>query len=69
MRKNSSSPVAAEGRIYIASEAGNVSVVKAGGEWRTLAVNVLEGDIFATPALSGGKIFVRTSEWLYCFGE
>ena len=65
----SSSPVAAEGRIYIASEAGNMSVVKAGGEWRTLAVNVLEGDIFATPALSGGKIFVRTSEWLYCFGE
>lgn len=65
----SSSPVAAEGKIFTASEAGNVSVLKAGGEWETLAVNALEGGVFATPALSGGKIFARTDEWLYCFGR
>ncbi len=65
----SSSPVAADGKIFVASESGIVSVVKAVGNWEILAVNRLEGEIFATPALSSGKIFVRTSEWLYCFGE
>jgi outer membrane protein assembly factor BamB len=65
----SASPVAADGKIFVASEGGRVSVVAAGGDWETLAVNKLEGEIFATPALSGGKIFVRTSEWLYCFGQ
>ena len=65
----SASPVAADGKIFTAGETGNVSVLKAGGEWETLAVNALEGGIFATPALSDGKIFVRTTEWLYCFAQ
>ncbi len=65
----SSSPVAAEGKLFVAGESGNLSVLKAGAEWETLAVNVLEGGIFATPALSDGKIFVRTTEWLYCFAR
>ena len=33
-----------------------------------MAVNDLKEDTFATPALSKGQIFVRTSESLYCFG-
>ncbi len=65
----SSSPVAADGKLFVASESGKVSVLKAGGEWGTLTVNALEGGIFATPALSDGKIFVRTTEWLYCFAQ
>jgi outer membrane protein assembly factor BamB len=31
-------------------------------------VNDLQDDIYATPAISDGKIYVRTRGWLYCFG-
>ena len=65
----SSSPVAADGKVYLASEGGKVAVLKAAGEWEIVAVNDLGGEIFATPALSNGQIFVRTSERLYCFGK
>ncbi|MBS1826667.1 MAG: PQQ-binding-like beta-propeller repeat protein [Acidobacteria bacterium] len=64
----SSSPVMAEGRIYFASEEGKVAVVRAGREWAVMQVNDLGEGMFATPALSAGKIFVRTAEALYCFG-
>jgi outer membrane protein assembly factor BamB len=65
----SASPVAADGKVYLASEGGKVAVLKAGREWEILAVNDVGGEIFATPALSEGKVFVRTSEQLYCFGK
>lgn len=65
----SSSPVAADGKVYLASEGGKVAVLKAAGEWEILAVNDLGAEIFATPALSQGNLFVRTSERLYCFGK
>ena len=64
----SASPVAAESKIYIASESGKIVVIKPGADWEVIAVNDLKQDTFATPALSKGKIFVRTSESLYCFG-
>jgi outer membrane protein assembly factor BamB len=64
----SASPVAADGKVYLTSEGGKVSVLRAGGEWDVLAVNDLGEEAFATPALSGGRIFVRTNAALYCFG-
>jgi outer membrane protein assembly factor BamB len=64
----SASPVAADGKVYLTSEGGKVSVLRAGGEWEVLAVNDLGEEAFATPALSGGRIFVRTNAALYCFG-
>jgi len=60
--------VSAEGRIYFATEAGNVAVVEAGREWSVEAVNSLGEPIYATPALSRGRIYVRTEEALYSFG-
>ena len=63
------SPVAADGKVYLASEGGKVAVLRAGGQWEIVAVNDLGGEIFATPALSKGKVFVRTGEHLYCFGQ
>ncbi len=65
----SASPVAADGKIYLASEGGKVAVLKPGADWEVIAVNDLKEEIFATPALSDGKIFVRTTERLYCFGK
>ena len=62
------SPVAADGKVYLASAGGRISVLKAGGQWDVLGVNDLGDEIHATPALSGGRIFVRTRGALYCFG-
>ncbi len=65
----SASPVAADGKIYLASETGKISVLKPGASWQVITVNELNEEIYATPALSDGKIFVRTTEDLYCFGK
>jgi len=65
----SASPVAADGKVYLTSEGGKITVLKAAGEWDVIAVNDLGEGAFATPALSGGKIFVRTDNTLYCFGK
>jgi outer membrane protein assembly factor BamB len=63
------SPVGADGKVYLISQDGTVSVVKAAGEWDTLAVNALGDEVFATPAIADGKIYVRTKSALYCFGK
>lgn len=63
------SPVAADGKIYIAANSGVVAVLKAGGDQELLAANKLGEDIFATPAIADGRIYVRTVSFLYCFGE
>ena len=62
-------PVAGDGKVYLTSENGKISVVKAGKEWELLAVNDLEEPTYATPALADGRIFVRTRKALYCFGN
>lgn len=62
------SPVGADGRVYLASQDGTVSVVSATGDWQILAVNTLGEEIFATPAPVDDQIYVRTAGTLYCFG-
>lgn len=64
----SSSPVAADGKIYICSEDGHVVVLRPGKDWEVEKVNDLGEGIFATPALSGGHIYLRTEQALYRFG-
>ena len=63
------SPVGADGKVYLVSQDGTVSVVKATGEWEVLAVNVLGDEVFATPAIDDGKLYVRTKSTLYCFAK
>ncbi len=46
-----------------------MTVVSAEAQWRVLSRSRFEADIYATPALVDGKIYLRTSEYLYCFGE
>ncbi|MEZ5393792.1 MAG: PQQ-binding-like beta-propeller repeat protein [Bryobacterales bacterium] len=65
----SASPVLADGKIYAISEDGATSVIAAGGEFRLLSVNKLNDYTLATPAVSDGQIFIRTSQYLYCIGK
>jgi outer membrane protein assembly factor BamB len=64
----SASPVAADGKIFLTSEEGKVSVVRAATDWEVLAVNDVGEGCFGTPALADGRIYVRTADALYCFG-
>ena len=61
----SASPVFAEGRIYLLSEECEATVIAPGQTYRALATNRLEGRCLASPALSGGAIFLRTDSHLY----
>ena len=61
------SPVAADGKVFLASTEGKLTVLKAGAEWEVLAVNDMGDEIGATPALVNGRIYVRTHGTMYCF--
>jgi len=63
------SPVAADGKVYIAMIAGEMVVLEAGAEPRVLALNDLEEEIYSTPALADGELYVRTRAKLYRFGR
>jgi outer membrane protein assembly factor BamB len=64
------SPVAADGRIYLASLAGKLTVVKAGGDKPEILHQADFGErIFATPALAGPNLYLRTQTKLYAFAE
>jgi outer membrane protein assembly factor BamB len=63
------SPVASEGKIYLASEDGDVFVVKAGAKYELLAKNPVGEVMMATPAISDGMVIVRTVSHLYAFGS
>jgi len=63
------SPVAADGKIFMLSETGKVVVLPPGGSLEPIAVNDLSDDIYATPAISDGRMYIRTRSWLYCFGR
>lgn len=63
------SPVAADGRLYLVSEAGKAAVLQPGGQWSVLQVNDLKDGSKSTPAFAGRHMFVRTYEALYCFAK
>lgn len=63
------SPVAGDGKIFAVSHEGKVSVIRAGADWQVLSVNDLGSECSATPAISEGRLYIRTREHLYCFGE
>ena len=63
------SPVAADGKLYFTSEDGDVYVLAAGREHKELAVNELGSSSMATPAVGAGEILFRTRTELLCVGE
>jgi len=62
------SPVAADGKIFMVSASGKVTVLKASAQWEILATNDLDEEVWATPAIAGGNLYIRTRNALYSFG-
>ncbi|MBA3357158.1 MAG: pyrrolo-quinoline quinone, partial [Pyrinomonadaceae bacterium] len=63
-----SSPVAADDKVFLIGQGGQVSVLRAAGDWQVLGVNELDDEVFATPAIADGQIYIRTRSAMYCFG-
>ena len=61
------SPVAADGKVFLLSGEGKMTVLKASPQWEVLAVNDLQDEGYTTPAISGNRIFVRTRSHLFSF--
>ena len=61
------SPIAADGKVFLANTEGKITVLKAGAQWEVLSVNEIDDEVSATPALSDGRVYVRTHGALYCF--
>ncbi len=63
------SPVAADGKLYYTSEYGEIYVVKADRKFEILAINDMEIECMATPAISEGVIFWRTRNEIVAVGR
>lgn len=64
-----SSPILADGRIYCGNKEGEVFVLKAAPEAKVLAKNVFPDGFYATPALAGNSLILRSTTHLYCIGK
>ena len=65
---HSASPVASDGRVYLAAEGGEVIVLKAGRMFEVLARNDMGAPLMATPAISNKTLFVRAGSLIYAIG-
>jgi outer membrane protein assembly factor BamB len=62
------SPVGADGKVYLVSETGETFVLRAGNKQEVLARNQLDERFLASPAISGGRIFLRGDGSLFAIG-
>jgi outer membrane protein assembly factor BamB len=65
----SASPVAADGKIYLSNEDGEILVVGAGDKFSHIGTNSMGELLMATPALSEGVMYVRSSQSLFAIGR
>ena len=63
------SPIYGDGKIYLAARDGTVTVVKAGPKFEVLAVNQLEDQIAASPAIADGRLYIRGFRALYAISQ
>lgn len=64
-----SSPVLVGELLYVTSEQGKTHVLRTGDKFEQVAVNDLGEGVLATPAVAGGRIYLRTAGTLYCLGR
>ena len=63
------SPWAYNGKVFVLSEDGDTYVIQAGADFEILGTNSLNEMALATPAVSRGKLIVRTQTKLYCLSK
>jgi outer membrane protein assembly factor BamB len=66
-----SSPVIGDGKLYYVTRGGEISVIQLGEEPKLIATNNFESDttdFSATPAISDGRLYIRSNSYLYCVG-
>jgi len=63
------SPIAADGKLYLADEYGDVHIVEAGPEYKHIKTNSLHESCLASPSISGNLLFVRTIGHLFAIGK
>ena len=64
------SPIGADGKLYVATEQGDVVVVKLGPTYEVLAVNSIEGETFiSSPLIADGEIYLRGRNTLYAVSD
>jgi outer membrane protein assembly factor BamB len=63
------SPVAGDGKVYLLSETGNAYVLRAGRHPQVLERNALGERMVASPAVSDGRLYIRTDEHLLAIGK
>ncbi len=60
--------LAADGRLLLIDTEGRIAVVRAGAEWDTISTSELGEECYTTPAIAGGRIYIRGERNLFCFG-
>ena len=64
------SPVGANGKLYLATEDGDVVVIKLGEKFEVIATNTLEDQMFiATPVIAAGELFLRGQNHLFAISQ
>lgn len=64
-----SSPVGGDGKVFLVSQQGELTVISAQADWQILHSADFGEAVFATPAILDGQIYLRTARHLYCFGR
>jgi outer membrane protein assembly factor BamB len=67
--KQYSSPVTAGGLVYVPNDEGVIKVIKPGPTYELVSTNPIGEKMFASPAISNGKIYLRSLQHLYCIGQ
>ncbi|MFA6244517.1 MAG: PQQ-binding-like beta-propeller repeat protein, partial [Candidatus Hydrogenedentales bacterium] len=61
--------LATNDRIYLLDKKGGTTIIATGREYRELAVNALDGEVMASPAVAGDSLLLRTKTHLYRIQE
>jgi outer membrane protein assembly factor BamB len=64
-----SSPVLAGGLVYMPNDEGVITVIKPGPRFDYIAINNIGEGMFASPAISNGKIYLRGFNHLFCISK
>ena len=65
----SASPVAADGKLYLSSEDGDIFIVRAGRKFELIGKNSMGEPLMATPALADRTMYVRGERHLFAIGR